>query len=90
MNYFYTLLNALIDTHEATTAETKIRKNRIMNNVNQLYNKFFDIYKKNYDCEKVKDLEKRERDYKQFEIIDNGDQEQKLTKKRSDQDKKSR
>ena len=90
MNNFYTLLNTFINTHEATTTEIKIRKNRIMNNVNQLYNKFFDTYKKNYDCEKVKDLEKRERDYKQFEIIDNGDQEQKLTKKRRDQDKKSR
>ena len=70
MNDFYTLLNAFINTHEATTTETKNRKNRIMNNVNQLYNKYFDTYKKNYDSEKVKDEEKRGRDYKQFEIID--------------------
>ena len=46
MNDFYTLLNAFINTHEATTTETKNRKNRIMNNVNQLYNKYFDTYKK--------------------------------------------
>ena len=55
MNDFYTLLNAPINTHEATTTETKNRKNRIMNNVNQLYNKYFDTYKKNYDSQKVKD-----------------------------------
>ena len=41
-----------------------------MKNVNQLYKKYFDTDKKNYDSEKVKDEEKRERDYKQFEIID--------------------
>ena len=28
------------------TTETKNRKNRILNNVNQLYNKYFDTYKK--------------------------------------------
>ena len=31
------------------------------------------LTKKNYDIEKVKDQEKRGRDYKQFEIIDNRD-----------------
>ena len=47
----------------------------------QLYNKYFNTYKQNYDSEKVKDGEKRRRDYKQFEIIHNGDQEPKSTKK---------
>ena len=46
MNDFYTLLNVFINTYEATTTETKIRKDRIMKNVNQLYNKYFDTYKK--------------------------------------------
>ena len=64
MSDFYTFLNAFINTHEATTTETKNRRNRIMNNFNQLYNKYFDTYKKNYDIEKVKDEEKRRRDYK--------------------------
>ena len=39
---FHALLNAFINTHEATTTETKDRKNRIMNNVKQLYNKYLD------------------------------------------------
>ena len=67
---FYTLLNAFIDTHEATTTETKNRKDRIMNNVKPLYNKYFDTYRKNYNTEKVKDKEKRGHVSKQFEIID--------------------
>ena len=42
---FYKLL---IDfkNHKLTTNETKNRKNRILNNANQLYNKYFDTYKK--------------------------------------------
>ena len=59
-----------------------------MKNVNQLYNKYFDTYKKNYDSEKVKDKEERGHDYKQFEIIDNGDQEPKSAKKGETETKK--
>ena len=87
MNDFYALLNAFINTYEATTTETKIREDRIMNNVKQLYSKYLDTYKKNYDNEKVKDEEKRGRDYKQFETIDNGDQEPKSTKKEESETK---
>ena len=89
MNDFYTLLNAFINTHKATTTETKDLKDRIMNNVKSLYNKYLDAYKKNYDSEKVKDEEKRGRDYKQFEIIYNRDQGPKSAKKRRDRDKKN-
>ena len=42
MNDFYMLLNAFINTHKVTITETKNRKNNIMNNANQLYNKYFD------------------------------------------------
>ena len=88
INDFYMLLNAFINTHKATNTETKNHKNRIVNNVNQLYNNYFDTYKKSYDIIKVKDKEKRGRDYKQFEIIDNGDQEPKSTKKEETEAKK--
>ena len=40
----YMLLNVFIDTHEVTTTETKNCKNIILNNVNQLYNDYFDLY----------------------------------------------
>ena len=80
--------NAFIKTHEWSTTETKNHKNRILNNVNQIYNKYFDTYKRSYKSEKVKEKEKRGRDYKQFEIIDNGDQEPKSTKKEETEAKK--
>ena len=40
-----------------------------MKNIKQLYGKYFDTYKKNYDSDKVKEKGKRGRDYKQFEMI---------------------
>ena len=45
--------------------------------------------KKSYDSKNVKDEEKRGRDYKQFEMIDNGDQELKSTKKEETEIKKT-
>ena len=86
---FHALLNAFINTHEATTTETKDHKNRILSYVKPLYNKYFDTYKKNYDSQKVKDEEKIGRDYKRFEKIDNRDQGPKSTKKEETETKKS-
>ena len=88
MGDFYELLNSFINTHEATTTEKKVRKDRILSYVKPLYNKYLDTYKKNLDSKKVKDKEKRRRDYKQFEVIDNGDQGPKSTKKEKTKTKK--
>ena len=46
MIVFYTLLNAFINTHKAINTKTKDRKDRIMNNVKPLYDRYFDAYKK--------------------------------------------
>ena len=54
-----------------------------MINVKQLYDKYFDIYKKKYDSEKVKEEEKRGRDYKQFEIIDKKKQKSEWTEEKT-------
>ena len=43
---FHMLLIAFIKTHEATTTEIKYPKKRIMKKVEQLYNNYFDLYKK--------------------------------------------
>ena len=51
-----------------------------MNNIEQLYNQYL-VKVLTYDSEKVKGKEKGVRDYKQLIIIDNRDQEPKLTKK---------
>ena len=59
---FYTLLNAFINTHKAINTETKDRKDKVVNNFKPLHDRYFVAYKKNYDSEKAKDEEKRERD----------------------------
>ena len=82
MNDFYMLLKAFISTHKATSIETKDRKDRIMKYVKPLYAECLNAYKKNYDRKNVKDKEKGERDYKQFEIIDNRNQKPESTKKK--------
>ena len=77
---FYKLLSDF-KNNKLLTTETKDRKERIMKNVNQLYNKYFDTYKKNYDNENVKDEKKRGHDYKQFEMIDKKNKNQSGLKK---------
>ena len=86
---FCMLLNAFLNTHKAINTETKDRKDRIMNNVKLLYDRYFDAYKKIYDSKKVKDEEKRGREYKRFEIIYNRDQGPKSTKKEETETKRT-
>ena len=70
MTDFHELLNSFINTHKATNTETSFHKNRILSYVKPLYDKYFNTYKNNYNSKKVKEEEKRGRDYKRFEIID--------------------
>ena len=46
MSDFYALLNAFINTHNATNIEANDRKNRILSYVKPLYDKYLDVYKK--------------------------------------------
>ena len=55
---FYKLLSDF-KNHKPITTERKNRKNRILNNVNQLYNKYFDTYKKNYDSENLNERDEK-------------------------------
>ena len=87
MNDFYELLNVFINTHEANTTETKDVRNRILNNIKQLYNQQLNLT--TYNSEKVKDKEKGVRPYKQFIVINNREKEPKSTKSRRKRDKKS-
>ena len=80
---FYTLLNAFINTHKATTDETNDHKNRTLSYVKLLYDKYLDAYKKNYNSEGIKDVEKRGRDYKRFEIIDKEKQKSEWTEEKT-------
>ena len=81
MKNFYTLLNTFINIHKATTDETEDRINRILSYVKPIYNNYLDAYKKNYDNKKLTDEDKIKHDYKQFQIINDRNQELKSTKK---------
>ena len=59
INYFYTHLNAFINTHKATNTETKNHKERVMKIFMQLQNDYFDLCKKNYNSKNVKKEEKK-------------------------------
>ena len=54
---FYKLLSDFRN-HKPITTKTKNRKNRIMNNVKQLYNKYLDTYQKNYNSEDLNEEDK--------------------------------
>ena len=82
-------MHSLIHTKQVLLKQ-KIEKNRILNNVNQLCNDYFDLYKKNYNSTNVRNEEKRGRGFKQFEIIDKGDQEPKSAKKKRTRQKNLR
>ena len=83
MTDFCELLNSFINTHKATADETNNGKNKTLSYVKPLYNNYLDVYKKNYNSEKVKDEEKRRRDYKNFEIIDKEKQKSEWTEEKT-------
>ena len=79
INCFYLLLNAFINIHKATTPKPKNCKNKIMNNVNQLYNYYFNVYKENYNSENLKERDQIFFDPNQFKILGKKKQKSKST-----------
>ena len=65
---FCNLLNEF-KKHNIFAPETKERKTRVVNNVVNLYNNYFNFYKKTYDGSTLN--EKEGRDPKQFKLTDN-------------------
>ena len=65
---FYILLSNF-KNHKPIATKTRNRKDRILNNVNQLYNKYLDTYKKNYDSEDLNERDEKLFDPNQFEIL---------------------
>ena len=51
--------------------KTQLKKERIMKNVDKLYENYCNAYKNDYDADdELNDVEKKEFDYKQFELFD--------------------
>ena len=65
---FYNLLNEF-KKHNVTTQEKKVRKIKIMNNVVNLCNNYFNFYEITYDESTLN--EKEGRNPKQFKLVDN-------------------
>ena len=55
---FYKLLSDF-KNDKPITNETKIHKNGILNNVNQIYSKYFDTYKTNYNSENLDERDRK-------------------------------
>ena len=80
---FYELLSDF-KNHKPVTIETKHRKNRIMNNVNQLCDNYYDSYKNNYDSEELNEQDKMFFDPNQFKIFDEKNQKPKSTEENTE------
>ena len=65
---FYKLLGGF-KNHKPITNGTKNLKDRILNNAKQLYNKYLEIYKKNYDREDLKKGNENFFDPNQFKVL---------------------
>ena len=57
------------ENQKPTNNKTKNFKGRILNNINQLYNKYFDTYKRKYDSENLNKRDEKYFDPNQFKII---------------------
>ena len=57
--------------------ETQLRKEQIMNNIDDLYEKYYNAYKNDYDAAELSEAKKKKFDYKQFELFDKIDKETK-------------
>ena len=54
--------------------EMRLKKERIMNNVDELYKKYYNACKNDYDNDdELKEAKKKKADYKQFELLEKTD-----------------
>ena len=53
--------------------ETQLKKERIMKNVDELYEKYYNAYKNDFDNDELIEAKKKKIDYKQFELFDKTD-----------------
>ena len=82
---FYKLLSDF-KNHKSITTETKNHKDRILDNVNQLYNKYFDTYKKNHNSEDLIERDEIFFDPKQLKILGKKKQKSESTEENTDRE----
>ena len=62
--------------------ETQLKKERIMKNVDELYEKYYNVCKNDYDTDELSEAKKKKIDYKEFELFDKTDQKLTLDEER--------
>ena len=78
MKKFTNLLN-IFQNHKPKNPKTQLKKERIMKNVDELYEKYYNDYKNDFDNDDVLSKAKNKKfDYKQFELFDKTDKKLKL------------
>ena len=55
--------------------ETQLKKEQIMKNVDELYKKYYNAYKNDYEDDELIEAKKKKFDQKQFELFDKTDKE---------------
>ena len=57
----------------------QLKKEQITKNINELYKKYYNAYKNNYDADnEISEAKNKNIDYKQFELFDKTDKKSKL------------
>ena len=75
MNEFNKLFTSFKNI-ETKKPETQLKKKQITKNVDELYKKYYDAYKSDYDTvDDINEAKKKKFNYKQFELVDKTDKE---------------
>ena len=72
MKKFTNLLN-IFQNHKPKNPKTQLKKERIMKNVDELYEKYYNAYKNDYDADELSEPKKKKIDRKQLELFDKTD-----------------
>ena len=72
MNKFTKLLTKF-ENLQLKKPETQLKKERIMKNVDELYEKYYNAYKNDYDADELSEAKEKKLDYKQFDLFDKTD-----------------
>ena len=66
-----TNLLTILKNLKSKNSKTQLKKERIMKNVDELYEKYFNAYKNDYDNDdELSEVKKKKFDHKQFELFD--------------------
>ena len=76
----FTTLLTIFKNLQPKNPKTHFKKERIMKNVDELYEKHYNAYKNDYDADELSKAKKKKFDYRQFELFDKTVNELKLNR----------